>query len=285
MNCIKYAFLKIIDCCLALARNSVIRKICWPIVSIAGLATILYLSLSLTSLSISSIEQSYQHFDNSLVDLFRRNDGSLDQGTLPYIFTTVLGVVFGIAVTIMAVVLTVRSTQAENRKQSTIKIILESRVSETFKNDLATIHTHFPDGRKASITKFKRYSKSNKLDEKKVANALIQMLNYYEFIAIGIRKGDIDGKMMKETIRGPLCRLIFEKRDIIRYYRVDMGQKKTFENIVALYWLWVDEGQKWEYDNAWAGGVQCLGPPPPPSVRFLSNCRSTMQRWRGEISS
>ena len=279
----KSAILFILDAIAWLCSKSLNRMIIWVIVLIGGPVVFLHALPEFLSNTFDIIERSYQHFGRSFAELFEsgeenRGKSLLDDGSLPYIFTTVVGVVFGVAVTIAAVILTVMSTRSENRKQSTIKILLEARMSKDFQADLALIQIYFPTGRKASPNKYQRLSRSPRIKEMQAATALLQMLNYYEFIGTGIRKGNLDSSMTKETIRGLLCRLVFDMRGIIRHYRVTMNQPKTFKDIVALYWLWVDKDQKSEFDEIWARDRRCLGPPPPYSW-FLAKCRSALLMW------
>lgn len=275
---IRSVLLWVLDAVEWFCSNSFIRLVIWVFAVLCGPLILLFFSLEVSSLSIDRIEGSYQRFGRSFIDLFGSKDVTLGTGSLPYIFTTVVGVIFGVLVTIVAVFLTVRSTRSENRKQATIKILLEARISKDFQSNLTLIQDHFPSGKKASPAKFKAYSRSNQAIELRAATALLQMLNYYEFIGTGVKKGNLDSVMTKETIRGPLCRLVFDMRDIIRDYRITKKQQKTFQDIVALYWLWVDENQNSEFDDKWAKGDLCLGAPPPYS-RMLARCRSKLLMW------
>ena len=226
-------------------------------IGIAVCLTLDFFTPYLMKLVVSSYERTIGTFANK----------SFDEGTFPYVYTTVFGVVFGVVVTIAAVVLTVITTRRENRKQATIKIMLDARISEYFQNKLALVDQYFPPGEKASLKKFRSYRNSTKKKDQEIAAAVVQVLNFHEFIAAGAMHMKLDNTMVRETIRGLQCRLAFDMRDIIRDFRKpkkqgDESQKKNLINLVAFYWKWVDEDNEDEYDKALALRTkkQYLGP-------------------------
>ena len=203
--------------------------------ALAVLIVGLVLSLAIMPLFLRLIEWSYE--------LSGRKFDALDATTLPYIYTAV----FGVVVTLLTVVATVGSTQAENRRQATIKILLDARLSDYFQECLDRMEMHFPKGKKASLRKFNNFKKSRKNEEKKAAEAVRRVLNYYEFISAGIMKGNLDETLLKETVRAILCGLVNDMRTIIRDFRVGQNQEKNYENLVAVYWRWVDESVDEEF--------------------------------------
>jgi hypothetical protein len=73
--------------------------------------------------------------------------------------------------------------------------------------------------------------------------ALRYLLNYFEFIAVGIRYGDLDEKLLKNTLRGILCGVYEAAGPLVTQRRqAPAGSKaeksKTFEHLEWLYTRW-----------------------------------------------
>ena len=66
------------------------------------------------------------------------------------------------------------------------------------------------------------------------------LLNYYEFIASAIRYGDLDEKLLKESLRGMLCNTYELTRDLISYRRTKsrMPNLLLYEHLEWLYLRW-----------------------------------------------
>lgn len=140
-------------------------------------------------------------------------------------------------------------SSAAARKAHTVNTIMNQRNSELFihKNDnlihvfprKKTIHPIFseyladPNNKKFKDAKFD----NNYLQASK---DLSYVLNYYEFIAVGVINGDFDEKLIKECFLGILIGL--EKR---AYLVIQCTQKiqnaKTFESIVELVDRWSEQ--------------------------------------------
>lgn len=140
-------------------------------------------------------------------------------------------------------------SSAAARKAHTVNTIMNQRNSELFinKNDNViqifprkkTIHPVFseylmdPHNKKFKDAKFQD-------DFLEAAKDLSYVLNYYEFIAVGVINGDFDEKLIKECFLGILIGL--EKR---AYLVIQSAQKmqnsKTFESIVELVDRWSEQ--------------------------------------------
>ncbi|MEC4239165.1 DUF4760 domain-containing protein [Pseudomonas sp. DSV-1] len=140
-------------------------------------------------------------------------------------------------------------SSAAARKAHTVNTIMNQRNSELFihKNDnlihvfprKKTIHPVFseyladPNNKKFKDAKFDDVYLQ-------AAKDLSYVLNYYEFIAVGVINGDFDEKLIKECFLGILIGL--EKR---AYLVIQCTQKiqnvKTFESIVELVDRWSEQ--------------------------------------------
>lgn len=138
---------------------------------------------------------------------------------------------------------------AAARKAHTVNTIMNQRNSELFnqKNDNVTsvfsrkrtIHPIFseylmdPHNKKFKDAKFPA-------EYIQAAKDLSYVLNYYEFIAVGVTSGDFDEKLAKECFVGILTGL--EKRAYQVILAAQKNQnKKTFEKIVELVDKWTDK--------------------------------------------
>ena len=140
-------------------------------------------------------------------------------------------------------------SSAAARKAHTVNTIMNQRNSELFitKNDFVmkmfprkkTVNPVFsefmldPGAKKFQHAKFPE-------DYMQAARDLSYVLNYYEFIAVGVLNGDFDERLMKECFVGILVNL--EKR---AYLVIQASQKtqnaKIFESIVALVDRWGEQ--------------------------------------------
>ncbi|MEO0944948.1 MAG: DUF4760 domain-containing protein [Pseudomonadota bacterium] len=145
-----------------------------------------------------------------------------------------------------------RSIQQEeqSRKQHTIKILFDTRLSSEFRQYLEHRKHHFAEGSVIDPARFTEYlaarrtvdlSDDDANSRRKSAEAVRSLLNYYEFIALGIKSGDLDEPMLKGMVRGMTCRLVADAHLVIRDYRADNA--RTFEHLTALYANWKDPEQ------------------------------------------
>jgi hypothetical protein len=85
-------------------------------------------------------------------------------------------------------------------------------------------------------TPLNRYDKAEVEGAKKQrgsALALTQLLNYYEFLAVGITDSDLDKAMLRKTIRAIKCKLVDETWLLIA--RMQQTTVSTYEHLTALY--------------------------------------------------
>ncbi|WP_455923256.1 DUF4760 domain-containing protein [Pseudomonas putida] len=140
-------------------------------------------------------------------------------------------------------------SSAAARKAHTVNTIMNQRNSDLFNQRNDNLTKVFP--RKKTIHPvFSEYLmdpnnkkfKDAKFDESylQAARDLAYVLNYYEFISVGVISGDFDEKLIKECFLGILLGL--EKR---AYLVIQSAQKiqsaKTFESIVELVDRWDEQ--------------------------------------------
>lgn len=127
-------------------------------------------------------------------------------------------------------------------KQHSINLLFQTR----FTNDIYTKNRHiilsrYPDWKNSVVTKedFDRLESSAYQDDFELVEAIKYTLNYYEFIAVGIRCGDLDMEMMRETIKGNLIETYRLFRPLINAVSRDSAVMK---NLKALY-------REWSYED------------------------------------
>ncbi|MCX8520736.1 MAG: DUF4760 domain-containing protein, partial [Rhodoferax sp.] len=92
-------------------------------------------------------------------------------------------------------------------RQHTITTLLQSRLSSTYMAYADRLSAHYADyeARKENNPAL-REGPTDKVD----VLALRYILNYFEFIAIGIKRGDLDEGMLKDSLRSILIKNIEE---------------------------------------------------------------------------
>ncbi|SFS46888.1 protein of unknown function [Sulfitobacter marinus] len=166
-------------------------------------------------------------------------------------FLTATGTIVA-AISVVAAILTfwfsTRAARHAQRKQHTITVLLETRLSSEFQGTIEKRRAYFPeytdvafdDWNAARNTMTPPGASMDVIAEHKVrrdsALALTTLLNYYEFLAVGITEGDLDEEMLKKTLRSIMCNLVDDSRHLIA------GMQKinpnTYEHLTALYGQW-----------------------------------------------
>lgn len=140
------------------------------------------------------------------------------------------------------------NAQKQSRKQHTVTILLESRLSSefratnekrksVFRPQTDILHEDWDHAQKrlAHGTATTPDEIENRYE---ASEALTFMLNYYEFLALGIRTGDLDEELLKGTMRGLMCSMVDDARDVIFHLRKD--SPKIYEHLSLLYARWRD---------------------------------------------
>lgn len=160
---------------------------------------------------------------------------------------------FGVAAALFTFILNARLTRRAQRKQHTITILLETRLSEYFQATISRRRAVFPEftditfemwdnARNAQPANSTPTAKDDAQQQRDGAAALTQLLNYYEFLAVGVREGDLDKDMLHKTIRGIMCNLVDDARLLISEMR--RQSPKTYEHLAPLYDDWRIPGAK-----------------------------------------
>lgn len=119
-------------------------------------------------------------------------------------------------------------------RQHTISTLLQSRLSATYMkyaDDLSRHYTDY-DVRRRSNPALKEMA-TDGVD----ILALRYILNYFEFIAIGVKRGDLDDDMLRDSLRSILKKNVSMSRPWIKATQID--SPNTYKNLLWLHDRWV----------------------------------------------
>ncbi|RQZ16692.1 DUF4760 domain-containing protein [Burkholderia sp. Bp9031] len=164
------------------------------------------------------------------------------------------GVVLTVAAAVIGWICTSLVSIQNSVKQHTVNTLLQSRLSATFiekGNQLNRVLLQ--DGVRRKLTLADCAPTADK-EHTEGIEAVRYMLNYYEFIAVGIRQADLDERLLRQTIRAIVCGLVIAARVYIEDSRkhehemladCDDGDlrregPRTYRNLLWLYERWKD---------------------------------------------
>ena len=141
-----------------------------------------------------------------------------------------------------------RNTRDQQKKQHTITILFESRLSPELRDANETRKSVFPLGTDISYEDWRAaYEKragdtaigKDALEARyKAAEALVTLLNYFEFLSLRMKLEDLDAELLRGSIRGIMCNLVDDARFVIAH--LQKNNKKSYEHLSELYDEWRD---------------------------------------------
>ena len=190
-------------------------------------------------------------------DMLREIYGSFPETSNPRYtaFLTASGTIVAFISVIAAIATFAISSAAARRaqrKQHTITVLLDTRLSSEFQQTIERRRLRFPEYSDVTFEAWDAARKAvpaNPSDPTQVAEAkltrdsalaLTQLLNYYEFLAVGILDGDLDEPMLYKTIRSIMCNLVDDCRLLIA--GMQEIKPSTYEHLTALYERWRKTG-------------------------------------------
>jgi hypothetical protein len=143
----------------------------------------------------------------------------------------------GIEAAVAGWVVTSFMTLRNSIKQHTINTLLQTRLSATYMAEANVINKNlFPPGLQSYAPLPLEYFRDEKNAD--VVRAINYLINYFEFISVAIRHGDLDRKVVQHTLRGILLNFYSRVELYIRFQRGDDGQEVLRPNHVEHYmWL------------------------------------------------
>ncbi|MBB3178746.1 DUF4760 domain-containing protein [Variovorax sp. Sphag1AA] len=151
---------------------------------------------------------------------------------------------FGVVAAIVGWIISSMVAIRNGIRQHTINILLQSRLSQTYMEQAMIVHMRY----------FHRHGMRYLTEEEIETDSpdarlpsLRYVLSYLEFIAVGIRYGDLDEKLMRRTLRDVVCSLYEASGALIAGGpRTAAGRRaqvtfSSLENLSWLYELWYDK--------------------------------------------
>jgi hypothetical protein len=122
-------------------------------------------------------------------------------------------------------------------KQHTINTLLQSRLSATYMAHADIVNRNFiaPDGSLKPLLQTELEVQSEATQAK--LNSLRYILNYIEFISIGIRYGDLHESLLKSSLRGIVLNASRFSEAYIKHSQ--KANMKAYENLVWLRNRWM----------------------------------------------
>jgi len=98
-------------------------------------------------------------------------------------------------------------TTRNARKSHTMTILVQLRNSETFQKHRIAVLARFPSGRKVTaddLPALRSETVDPQTQRPPTLESIIYIANYYEFISVGVKTGDLDREMIQQTLRAIL---------------------------------------------------------------------------------
>lgn len=134
-------------------------------------------------------------------------------------------------------IITAMVTVRNSIKQHTINALLQSRLSATYMAHADIVNRNFiaPDGSLKPLLQTELEVQSEATQAK--LNSLRYILNYIEFISIGIRYGDLHESLLKSSLRGIVLNAFRFSEAYIKHSQ--KANTKAYENLVWLRNRWI----------------------------------------------
>jgi hypothetical protein len=121
-----------------------------------------------------------------------------------------------------------------SRRQHTVTTLLDSRLSETYMKYADILSKHYSDYEARLLANpALREKPTDKVD----ILALRYILNYFEFISIGVMRGDFDEGTLKDSLRSILRKNVSMSMAWIRLEQTN--NQRLYINLMWLYQRWI----------------------------------------------
>lgn len=150
--------------------------------------------------------------------------------------SNIILILLGTLTAVLGWLFTSRGQDLNSRRSHSIQTLMSSRLSEAYANhsnyatSVFTSHKQkYGESYNLTIEHFDKLTQAEK-------NAIIYQLNYFEFIAVGIRYGDLDENLIKNTLKTIINTNCVFFGNIIK----DKQAKSTsvYEHLIALNNRW-----------------------------------------------
>ncbi|MCR9123027.1 MAG: DUF4760 domain-containing protein [Phyllobacteriaceae bacterium] len=198
---------------------------------LSTIVTVFLIALSILTMVVSTLWRE--------VDGWAAFLDTIAPGILPAVAAS-----FGVIVAVCTLIYNANAAEDQQRRQHTVNTLLQSRLSAEFRLHKERREAYF---REYQDVHYKdsfalRYGNvptpggAKTVLPHESARSLIELLNFYEFVALGVRKGDLDQQMLRRSVRGIMCNLVDDCRYLIGGLRV--RSPLAYENLCWLCDQW-----------------------------------------------
>lgn len=150
---------------------------------------------------------------------------------------TATGVIIGSCAAIVGWLFTTRAQCINSNKSHAFQILMESRFSDEYSKNLTITTSLYKETKKDQNVKnpVLEWQKYVDLDND-LQDSINYMLNFFEFIAVGIRCGDLDEKLLHSSLKGIINTNYEFYKIIIETKQID--HPLALSNLVCLVERW-----------------------------------------------
>jgi hypothetical protein len=160
------------------------------------------------------------------------------------------GVAASVCVAMVGWLYTARRQRRAWRKQHTFTCLLNTGFNDKYLKALVAVQPLTDDGLPVKIEHL----------EEDLRSEVRFILNHYEFIAAGIRNGDIDEILFRDSERGQVIRLFSVFESYIYDARRERNRDAIYEHFEWLYERWERQEQGWgQLIWEWVADRPCYG--------------------------
>jgi hypothetical protein len=157
--------------------------------------------------------------------------------------STEAAILIGAALATLGWLYTGRKARTLSRKQHTINIMVQASFNKEFREAFALI---------APQIRAKQCIDFNDKNHEALVDAYRRVLNHYEFMAAGLRNGDLDEALLRDSERGTILNLIETCQENIFKLRTSRRRQSIYEHLEWLYRRWESNppgrvARCWEY--------------------------------------
>ncbi len=152
--------------------------------------------------------------------------------------TTPTAILIGVVLATLGWLYTARRLRTVMRKQHTFDALLQCTLAKEYQDAINAVRDHIRAGKFPDL----------EIAENRDLRLHVRfLLNHYEFLAAGIRNGDISEKLLKDSERGTILRLFetAESSSFIAAVRDERKRRTIFEHIEWLYERWHEKPPSW----------------------------------------
>jgi hypothetical protein len=146
-------------------------------------------------------------------------------------------------------VYTSRRARTLARKQHTVNIMLQASLNKEFRSARDDVAPH---------VRAKQVPDLNLQENKDLRISLRMILNHYEFMAAGVRNGDFDEVLLRDSERGTIMSLFEGCHDYIWGLRNNRSRLTIYEHLEWLHGRWETKRPRWQRACEF-----CIGRPLP----------------------